>query len=178
MQPDDRTYPPLAGDEATMLRAYLDFHRDTLRWKADGLTGAQLAQRLEPSTMTLGGMVKHLALVESSWFEVVLAGADYMPPFDGIDWEKDPDWDWDSAVEDTPEQLRSLFDEAVARADRIVNEAMAGSKGLDTLSVRTSRRTGEAYSLRRILVHMVEEYARHNGHADLIRESIDGQTGD
>ena len=178
MDPDTRTHPPLAGDEVTTLRAFLDYHRDTLRWKADGLTQAQLSQRLEPSTMTLGGMVKHLALVESNWFEVVLAGGEYMPPFDGIDWSKDEDWDWDSAVEDTPEQLRALFDEAVARADRIVDEALAGPRGLDTPSVRPSRRSGNPYSLRWILVHMIEEYARHNGHADLIRESIDGRTGD
>jgi uncharacterized damage-inducible protein DinB len=178
MDPDDRTDPPLAGDEVTTLRAYLDYHRDTLRWKVDGLTRAQLAQRLEPSTMTLGGMVKHLALVESNWFEVVLAGTGYMPPFDRVDWDEDRDWDWDSAVEDSPEQLRALFDEAVGRADRIVDEAVASPQGLDTPSARTSRRTGEAYSLRWILVHMIEEYARHNGHADLIRESIDGRTGD
>ncbi|KAA1418977.1 DinB family protein [Nocardioides humilatus] len=178
MDPDGRNHPPLAGDEVTTLRAFLDYHRDTLRWKVEGLTQAQQAQRLEPSTMTLGGMMKHLALVESSWFEVVLGGGDYMPPFDGIDWEKDQDWDWDSAVEDTPEQLRALFDEAVTRADRVIDEAVASPSGLDTLSARPSRRSGNPYSLRWILLHMIEEYARHNGHADLIRESIDGLTGD
>ncbi len=179
MDPEDRHYPPLAGDEVTTVRAYLDFHRDTLRWKVDGLTQEQLAQRLEPSTMTLGGMMKHLALVESHWFEVVLVGGEtMMHPFDAVDWEADPDWDWHSAVDDTPEQIRALFDEAVARSDRVVAEALATSAGLDTLSVRPSRRSGNPYSLRWILLHMVEEYARHNGHADLIRESIDGAAGD
>ena len=178
MDPDARTNPPLDGDEVTTVRAYLDYHRDTLRWKTDGLTQAQLSQRLEPSTMTLGGMVKHLALVESNWFEVVLAGGDYMPPFDTVDWDADPDWDWHSAVDDTPEQVRELFDEAVARADKAIDEALARPTGLDTPSARPSRRSGNPYSLRWILLHLVEEYARHNGHADLIRESIDGQTGD
>ena len=179
MDPEDRSFPPLAGDEVTTVRAYLDYHRDTLRWKVDGLTQEQLAQRLEPSTMTLGGMMKHLALVESNWFEVVLDGAEtMMPPFDVIDWDADRDWDWDSAVHDTPEQIRALFDEAVARSDRVIDEALAKSTGLDTLAVRPSRRSGNPYSLRWILLHMVEEYARHNGHADLIRQSIDGQTGE
>ena len=128
--------------------------------------------------MTLGGMVKHLALVESNWFEVVLAGGDYQPPFDAVDWDSDPDWDWHSAVNDTPEELRSLLDDTIARVDRVIDEALAKPTGLDTLSIRASRRSGNPYSLRWILVHMVEEYARHNGHADLIRESIDGQTGE
>ena len=179
MDPEDRTFPPLAADEVTTVRSYLDYHRDTLRWKVSGLTQEQLAQRLEPSTMTLGGMVKHLALVESNWFDVVLAGDEtMMPPFDAVDWDADRDWDWDSAVHDTPEQLLALFDEAVARADRRIDEALAKPTGLDTLAVRPSRHSGNPYSLRWILVHMVEEYARHNGHADLIRESIDGETGE
>ncbi len=178
MDPDARTNPPLDGDEVTTVRAFLDYHRDTLRWKVDGLSQAQLAQPLEPSTMTLGGMVKHLALVESNWFEVVLAGGDYMPPFDTVDWDADADWDWHSAVDDTPEEIRALFDEAVARADKAIDEALAKPTGLDTSSQRLSRWTDEPYSLRWMILHMIEEYARHNGHADLIRESIDGQTGD
>lgn len=179
MDPDARTHTPLAAHEATTVRAFLDYHRDTLRWKVSGLTQEELARTLPPSTMTLGGMVKHLALVESNWFEVVLDGAELMmPPFDAIDWDADRDWDWDSAVHDTPEQLLALFDEAVGRSDKLIDAALAGPNGLDTLSVRTSRRSGNAYSLRWILLHMVEEYARHNGHADLIRESIDGQVGD
>ena len=161
------------------MRAYLDYHRDTLRWKVDGLSQEQLAQRLEPSSMTLGGMMKHLALVESNWFEVVLVGGEtMMPPFDDVDWDADRDWDWHSAVDDTPEQLLAIFDDAVARSDRVIDDTLAKPTGLDTLSVRPSRHSGNPYSLRWILLHMVEEYARHNGHADLIRESIDGAAGD
>ncbi len=179
MQDEDRVRPPLTADEPTMLRAWLDFHRDTLRWKADGLTQEQLAQSLAPSTMTLGGLLKHMALVESDWFEVVLVGGELMmPPFDAVDWDADRDWDWHSAAADTPEQLKAVFDEAVRRADAIIEAALAAPDGLDTASKRLSRRTSEPYSLRWIIVHMIEEYARHNGHADLIRESIDGATGD
>jgi uncharacterized damage-inducible protein DinB len=174
---DLRVDPPLLGDEVTTLRAYLDYHRDTFRWKCSGLTQAQLAQELAPSDMTLGGMMKHLAVVESSWFESVLAGGDYMAPFDIVDWDADRDWEWHTAKDDTPEELRALFDEAVSRADAVIDRALARG-GLDAQSVRNSRRKGTPFSLRWILVHMIEEYARHNGHADLIRESIDGQKGE
>jgi len=177
MDAASRTDPPLQGDEATTLRAFLDYHRDTLRWKVDGLTQEQLAQTLAPSTLTLGGLVKHLALVESHWFEVVLAGGTLVPPFDTVDWEAAPDWEFDTAADDTPEQLMALFDDAVARADLSIDEAVARA-GLDAESVRATRKGDRHFSLRWILLHMLEEYARHNGHADLLRESIDGATGE
>lgn len=161
-----------------MLRAWLDFHRDTLRLKTAGLDTGQLAQQLPPSTMTLGGMLKHLALVETDWFEAVLRGEQLMPPFDTADWEADYDWDWHSAADDSPEELRRLLDQAIARADRAIDAALAGSDGLDTSSVGRSSSRDTPFTLRWILCHMIEEYARHNGHADLIRESIDGETGE
>ncbi len=176
MDAADRTKPALDADEVTMVRAYLDHHRDTLRWKVDGLTQAQLAQTHPPSTLTLGGLVKHLALVESHWFEVVLLGGTLMAPFDTVDWDDDPDWEMRTAAEDTPGDLRVLFDEAVIRADRAVDAALA-QDGLDTRSARPGRDGQSHFTLRWILLHMLEEYARHNGHADLIRESIDGATG-
>ena len=98
------------------------------------------------------------------------------PPFDAVDWDADPDWEWRTAAEDDPVELRDLYDGCVRRADAAVDEVLAGA-GLDTESVRPSREGG-AFSLRWILLHMIEEYARHNGHADLIRESIDGETGE
>ena len=174
---DGRVDPPLHADEVTMLRSYLTYHRDTLRWKCSGLTQDQLAQALPPSDMTLGGMMKHLAIVESSWFESVFAGGKYMPPFDAVEWEEDWDWEWHTAHQDTPEELRALFDEAVRRADAVVDEALARG-GLEQESVRKNRSGESTFTLRWILVHMIEEYARHNGHADLIRESIDGQKGE
>ncbi len=175
---DDRTDPPLVADEATTLRAFLDFHRDTFRWKCAGLTQQQLAEALPPSDMTLGGMMKHLAIVESGWFEETFRGGQTMPPFDTVDWEADRDWEWHTAKDDTPEELRALFDEAVRRADAVIDAALATDAGLDATSSRESRREGTPFSLRWILVHMIEEYARHNGHADLIRQSIDGETGE
>jgi uncharacterized damage-inducible protein DinB len=173
----NRTDPPLAGDEAATLRGFLDFHRDTLRWKAADLDHAQLNQPLAPSTLTLAGLLKHLALVESHWFSYVLFDRALMPPFDTADWDSDEDWEFTSAPEDSPEQLRALFDESAARADALIEEALKEG-GLDYLSARPGRRTNESFSLRWILVHMIEEYARHNGHADLIRESVDGETGE
>ena len=93
-----------------------------------------------------------------------------------VDWEADRDWEWHTAADDTPDELCALFDEAGGRSDAIIGEALADG-GLDALSGR-GQAQGEAFSLRWILVHMIEEYARHNGHADLIRESIDGVTGE
>jgi uncharacterized damage-inducible protein DinB len=174
---DLRVDPPLHGDEVATLRAFLDYHRDTLRRKCDGLTQAQLAQTLPPSDMTLGGLMKHLALVESHWFDDVFSDVGLADPFDTVDWDADPDWEFHSAAHDTPEELRALFDEAVRRSDAVVDSAVSRG-GLDAESARTSPRTGETFTLRWILVHMIEEYSRHNGHADLIRESIDGQTGE
>lgn len=176
--PGSRTDPPLQADEATTLRAFLDYHRDTFRWKCSGLTQEQLARSLAPSDMTLGGMMKHLALVELGWFEETFEGAESsMPQFDGVDWDADPDWEWRTARDDSPEELRELFEEAVRRADAVIDRALAGD-GLDATSARDSRRQGTSFSLRWIVVHLIEEYARHNGHADLIRESIDGETGE
>ncbi|WP_265520153.1 DinB family protein [Oerskovia flava] len=174
---DPRTEPPVVADEIGTLRGFLDFHRETMRWKTAELGATELATRLPPSTMTLGGMLKHLAFVESHWFSVVLVGEQIMAPFDTVDWSADGDWDWHSAAEDTPDQVRSLFDRAVAASDAILDAVLADG-GLDALSVGADRRTGERWNLRWVLVHMVEEYARHNGHADLIRESIDGFVGE
>jgi hypothetical protein len=177
IQSDDRIDPPLMADEATTLRAFLDFHRDTFRWKCGGLTQEQLARSLPPTDMTLGGMMKHLAVVESGWFEETFAGGAQMPPFDTVDWDADRDWEWHTAKDDSPEELFALFDEAVGRADAVIDAALASS-GLEAPSAKESPREGTPFSLRWIILHMIEEYARHNGHADLIRQSIDGETGE
>lgn len=171
----ERTDPPLAADEATMLTAFLDFYRATVRRQAEGLTAQQLATRLAPSTMTIGGMLKHLAFVEHWWLPVVLLGRDYADPWADVEWKAEPDWDWTSAAADPASYLFELYDAAWAESNKITAEALAGG-GLDTVSVRPNRRLDQPYSLRWILVHLIEEYARHAGHADLIRESIDGAT--
>jgi uncharacterized damage-inducible protein DinB len=173
----ERVDPPLATGEAATLLAFLNYHRDTLRLKAAGLDAAQLDTPHPPSSMTLGGLLKHLALVEDNWFSVVLLGNEDAAPWRDVDWDADPDWEWHTAAQDTPEQLRGALDDAIDASDRCVGRAL-NDGGLDQLSVRESRRGEGRFSLRWILVHMIEEYARHNGHADLIRESIDGATGE
>ena len=171
-----RPEPPLAGDETATLLGFLDFQRATLAWKCSGLDAAALGARVGASTMTLGGLLKHLAYVEDGWFGRWLLGLDRDPPWDTVDWKADPDWDWHSAAQDTPEQLLGLWQAAVARSRSRVAEVLA-DRGLDTPARRTWP-DGRAPSLRWILVHMIEEYARHNGHADLLRESIDGLVGE
>jgi uncharacterized damage-inducible protein DinB len=174
----DRTDPPLTAGEVVSLQAFLDYHRDTLRRKTEGLTQAQQATRHEPSTLTLGGLLKHMALVEDWWFSVVLLDNPDAEPWQGLDWDADPDWEFRTAADDSPEELRRLLDDAIALSDRNIRQVLDDG-GLDALSVRKSRHAGEGrFSLRWILLHMIEEYARHNGHADLIRESIDGSTGE
>jgi uncharacterized damage-inducible protein DinB len=173
---DSRSEAPLRADEVTALRGFLDYHRDTLRWKCAGLTQQQLAQAHPPSAMTLGGMMKHLALNEVGWFGQTLGGEPYPAPFADVDWDADPDWEWRTAADDSPAALRELYDDCVRRADAAIDRTLAAG-GLDALSVRESSDDG-AFSLRWILLHMIEEYARHNGQADLIRESIDGATGE
>lgn len=176
-EPTERTDPPLRAGEADSLLAFLDYHRNTLRWKTQGLTQAQQATRLEPSTLTLGGLLKHMALVEDNWFSVVLLGNEDAEPWRGLDWDADPNWEFRTAADDSPDELRRLLDEAISNSDRNIRQVL-DADGLDGLSVRESRHAEGRFSLRWILLHMIEEYARHNGHADLLRERIDGVTGD
>jgi uncharacterized damage-inducible protein DinB len=171
-----RPEPPEAGDETATLLGFLDFQRATFAWKCSGLDAAGLKATVGASSMTLGGMLKHLALDEDSWLSERLGGRSPVAPWNAVDWDADPDWEWHSAAEDTPEQLLTLWQDAVARSRAAVTETLADG-GLDQRA-RHASPTGFAPSARWILCHMVEEYARHNGHADLIRESIDGQTGE
>ena len=166
MPPD----PPFAVDERETLVAFLDFYRAVLLRKAAGLTRAQLAVSIPPSDMTIGGLVKHMALVENSWFVCNWQGADRGEPWTSVDWDTDPDWDFHSAADDEPEQLLALYTTAIERS----RAAIADSHDLSA----TAESRGRVISLRWILVHMIEEYARHCGHADLLRQSIDGATGD
>ena len=171
-----RPGPPIAGDEAATLLGFLDYQRATLAWKCSGVDAQGLAATVGVSSMTLGGLIKHMAYVEASWFSRSLHAHDMPPPWDGVDWKADPDWDWHSARDDTPEQLHDLWLGAIERSRSLVADALARG-GLDQLAVRPWP-DGRAPSLRWIVVHMIEEYARHNGHADLLRESVDGATGE
>lgn len=165
--------PDNEGDERTLLTQFLDHHRSVLLRKADGLTREQLATRVGASELTLAGLLKHMALVEDSWFQTRLHGRPDPEPWGSVDWDADPDWEFHSAVDDDPSDLVSLYEAACERS----RQAVAEVPDLDTMALKANRR-GEAFSLRWILIHMVEETARHNGHADLLRESIDGFTGD
>jgi hypothetical protein len=171
-----RPEPPLQADEEATLVGFLEWQRSTFAWKCAGVDAAGLAGTVGASAMTLGGLLKHMALVEDYWFSEQLLGRDAAPPWDAVDWGADRDWEWHSAAEDTPEQLRALWEERVARSRVALGEALEAG-GLGGL-VRRPPTGVEPASIRWVLCHMIEEYARHNGHADLLRESIDGQTGE
>ena len=168
---NDRSRPGLQSGERDMLNGWLEHHRAILLWKCEGLTDEQLRRRsVPPSTMSLLGLVRHMTDVERGWFQQVLLGADapdlYSTP-DG------PDGDFNGVDEADVAAAFSAF-EAECDASR---QAAAAAPDLDVLSKEGSSRTGEQFSLRWILTHMIEEYARHNGHADLLRETLDGTTG-
>ncbi|WP_346620758.1 DinB family protein [Blastococcus montanus] len=173
-----RPYPPVDGDEVATLLGFLDHHRATLAWKCAGLDADALRVPVAASSITLGGLLKHMALVEALWFSLWLHGRSPGDPWVAVDWDADPDWAWRSAAGDSPEELRGLWEAAVARSRDLVAEALADG-GLTRQAVVAPWPPDDVRpTLRWILLHMVEEYARHNGHADLIRESIDGQVGD
>jgi uncharacterized damage-inducible protein DinB len=173
-----RPEPPLDGGEAATLLGFLDYQRATLKWKCRGLSDEHLQVALPPTSMTLGGLLKHLARVEDYWFTEVVAGEPPPEPWASADWKADPDWEWSSAVDTPGDDLRALWAERVERS-RVVVRVRLGRGEAEALGHVHSAWGGRGrVSLRWVLVHMVEEYARHNGHADLIRESIDGETGE
>ena len=170
-----RPEPPVGSGEIEMLLGFLDYQRSTLEWKTRGLDAAGLAQRVSPSSMTLGGILKHLAWVEDHWFSYFLFNVDRSEPWKSVDWSADQNWEWNSASSDSPEDLRALWTAACERSRENVRSVI--SAGLGQRAARTWP-NGESPSLRWIFVHMIEEYARHNGHADYLRESVDGETGE
>lgn len=171
-----RAEPPVAGDETATLLGSVERQRATLAWKCGGLDAAGMRATLGASTVTLGGLLKHLALVEDDYFTGKLLGRDLGSPWDTVDWDADPDWEWRSAAEDTPEELMTLWRDAVTRSRSAVTELLAGGD-LGQLA-RFTWPDGRTPSMRRILIDLIEEYARHVGHADLIRESVDGLVGE
>jgi uncharacterized damage-inducible protein DinB len=172
VDPDDdpRADPPTRADERATLAAFLRWQRDTLELKCSGLEGADLARRsVDPSTLSLLGLVRHMAEVERSWFRRVMAGLEAPPHFYS---DADPDGDFDGAKSD-PAVVAQAWDTwraEVAFAERFVADT-------PDLEVTGNHRHWGPVSLRWVLVHMIEEYARHNGHADLLRQRIDGAVG-
>ena len=170
-----RVDPPLQADERTTLEAFLDFQRATVLLKADGLAKEQLGRPAVPtSALTLAGIVKHLAYVEDSWVQKTFLGRDLPEPWAGAPFDEDPDWELASAPGDEPADLVAVYRAAAARSRAVV----AAATSLDQLSVESDQREGVPFSLRWILQHLIEETARHAGHADLLREALDGTTGE
>jgi hypothetical protein len=168
--------PPLAGTEAEHLIGALDRLRTTFRWKASGLDAAGLRARIGASSLTLGGLLKHLAAAEDYMFTTKLSGEPIGEPWAGFGWDGSDDWDFTSAADDTPEELYALWDGAVERSRARLDAALANG-GLDQL-VHMSSPDGRHASLRRLLCDFIEEYGRHAGHADLLREAVDGLVGE
>jgi uncharacterized damage-inducible protein DinB len=168
-----RTDPDPAGSEFELLQQYLDYQRETMLTKTEGLTGAQMAQPLAPSSLTLGGLLHHLALVEEDWMEVRFAGLPAREPWIGIDWDADPDWEFRTAAELEHDALRQRYRDACERSRRLVSQAL----GPDQMSMQPLP-DGRHFSLRWVLLHLVEETARHAGHDDLVRQAIDGAVGE
>jgi uncharacterized damage-inducible protein DinB len=156
-----------------MLLEYLEWQRATVLAKADGLTLAQLATVHPPSSLTLAGILYHLALVEEGWMEARFAGRPRREPWCDVDWDADPDWEFRTAATLEPDVVRTRYREACART----NEVVAAAGGPEQLSVQPSW-SGKSFSLRWVLLHLIEETARHAGHADFLREAIDGVVGE
>jgi len=184
-----RPEPPIAASERDTLLGYLDYQRATLEWKSRGLDEAGLCRTIASSSMTLAGLLKHMAYVEDHWFSGMLLDLPRMSPWDAVDWATTPDWEWESAAREPADVVRAQWSTSVERSRAVVRDVLSRASDATTTSDATtgdslgtlakrSWPNGERPSLRWILVHMIEEYARHNGHADLLREAVDGETGE
>ena len=167
--------PPVDGTEAETLIGSLERQRATLAGKCGGLDAAAMRVTVGASSVTLGGLLKHLAHVEDWYFSTCLLGNDPTPPWDVHNWRDDPQWEWTPSDDDTPEALMALWRRFVDRSNANLAAVLADD-GLDCLLKYTP--WDERPSLRAVIAGLVEEYARHVGHADLIRESIDGLVGE
>ncbi|HET6859118.1 MAG TPA: DinB family protein [Streptomyces sp.] len=166
----ERTEPSTTADERSMLDGRLEYHRETLAWKCSGLDDAQLRQAaVPPSEISLLGLVRHMAEVERGWFRRTLAGEEAPALFYT---DEDPDADFHVTEADTWEEAHARWQTEITYA----REVVAGLS-LDDLT-KGEHRSGKTFNLRWIYTHMIEEYARHNGHADLIRQRVDGETGE
>lgn len=171
-----RPEPARSGSETETLLGFLDFLRATIEWKCRGLGDEQLRTTVAASSMTLGGLLMHLAYVEDWWCTKVVGESSMPQPWASVDWQADPDWDWHAAASWSGEAVRAFWNERVEASRSVVAARLdADASALDrTYPVHGDDRV----SLRWVLAHLVEEYARHCGHADLLREAIDGSVGE
>jgi hypothetical protein len=162
--------------EAESLISVLERNRRTFAWKTEGLDEKGLRATTAASTMTLGGLVKHVALVEADWLAVKLAGQEYGAPWEGVDFDADPSWEWRTGAEDAPADVCALWRAAVERSRALVAEVIE-ERGLDGPASFTWP-NGRKPTVRAMILDMIEEYARHTGHADILREAVDGRVGE
>lgn len=169
--------PPFAGTETEHLLGSLDRLRATFRWKADGLGDEQIhAEAAARSPLTVAGLLKHVAVQEDYAAFVKISGQAMPDVWDDNDWDADEDWEFTSASGQSPTELYSLYDDAVARS-RAATGAVLDERGLDG-DAAVSLPDGARISVRRVLFDLLEEYGRHTGHLDLVREAVDGRTGE
>ncbi|HEY3531184.1 MAG TPA: DUF664 domain-containing protein [Nocardioides sp.] len=168
--------PPFAGTEVEHVLGSLDRLRATFRWKADGLDDEQLRTSMPTSSLTVGGLLNHLAVQEDYASAVKIAGHRMPPAWDDNNWDSDDDWEFTAAAGQAPAELYAAYDAAVARSRATIRAAI-DDRGLDGDSGVTLD-DGSRASLRRILFDLLEEYGRHTGHLDLLREAVDGRVGE
>jgi uncharacterized damage-inducible protein DinB len=174
--PSERLCPSAVPTEAESLQTVLERNRRVFAWKTFGLDEKGLRATTAASTMTLGGLVKHMALVEADWLAVKLAGQEYGAPWDAVDFAADPDWEWRTGALDPVDDVYAVWRDAVERSRKIVTEVIA-ERGLDGPASFTWP-DGRTPTVRAMLLDMIEEYARHTGHADILREAVDGRVGE
>lgn len=172
--PNGNPEPPIAGDEVATVLGSLERQRATFAWKCSGLDSAGLRATVGASSITLGGLLKHLALIEDVYLSARVGGRQMPTLWPSADWD-DPDWAWHSAADDSPEELLAMWQEAVVRSRAVVKERLAEG---DLSQPARFTSFDDPPSVRRLLADLVEEYARHVGHADLVREAVDGVVGE